>query len=55
MSSLQINSIFIYYTQKFDCEVHKTSLKCQLCEIEMYASSERCINNISVDVWFGQY
>ncbi len=46
MSSLQINSIFIYYTQKFNC---------QLCEIEIYASSERCIDNISGDVWFGQY
>ncbi len=21
----------------------------------MYASSESCINNISIDVWFGQY
>ncbi len=24
-------------------------------EIEMYASSESWINNISIDVWFGQY
>ncbi len=37
---------------------HKTSLKCQFFEIEIYASSEIWINNISIDVWFvmiGQY
>ncbi len=34
---------------------NKTSHKWQFCEIEMYASSESWINNISIDVWFGQY
>ncbi len=34
---------------------HKTSHKGQFCEIEIYASSESWINNISIDVWFGQY
>ncbi len=37
---------------------HKTSHKGQFFEIEMYASSESWINNISIDVWFvmiGQY
>jgi len=34
---------------------HKTSHKCQFFEIESYASSERWLNNISIDVWFGQY
>ncbi len=31
---------------------HKTSLKCQFCKIEIYASSESWINDISIDVWF---
>ncbi len=31
---------------------HKTSLNCQFFEIEIYASSESWINNISIDVWF---
>ncbi len=37
---------------------HKTSLKCQFLQIEMYTSSESWINHISIDVWFvmiGQY
>ncbi len=34
---------------------HKTSHKGQFIEIEIYASSERWISNISIDVWFGQY
>ncbi len=37
---------------------HKTSHKGQFLESEMYTSSESCINNISIDVWFvmiGQY
>ncbi len=36
---------------------HKTSHKGQFCEIEIYASFESWINNISIDVWFmiGQY
>ncbi len=37
---------------------HKTSHKGKFCEIEIYASSESWINNISIDVWFvmiGQY
>ncbi len=34
---------------------HKTSHKCQYCEIEIYASSESWMNNISIDVRFGQY
>ncbi len=33
---------------------HKTSHKCQYCEIEIYAS-ESWMNNISIDVRFGQY
>ncbi len=31
---------------------HKTSLKCQFFEIEIYTSSESWINNLSIDVWF---
>ncbi len=42
--------VFLYVTLE-----HKTSHKCQFFEIAMYASSERWINNISIDVWFGQY
>ncbi len=37
---------------------YKTSHKGQFCEIEIYASSESRINNLSIDVWFvmiGQY
>ncbi len=34
---------------------HKTSHKGTFLEIEIYASSESLINNISIDVWFGQY
>ncbi len=34
---------------------HKTSHKGPFFEIEIYASSECWINNISIDVWFGQY
>ncbi len=34
---------------------HKTRHNGQFLEIEMYASSESWINNISIDVWFGQY
>ncbi len=34
---------------------HKTSLKCTFFKIEIYASSESWISNISIDVWFGQY
>ncbi len=34
---------------------HKTSRKCQIFEIEICASSESGVNNISFDVWFGQY
>ncbi len=37
---------------------HKTSHKGQFFEIEIYASSESWINNLSIDVWFvmiGQY
>ncbi len=37
---------------------HKTSLKGQFYEIEIYKSSESWINNLSIDVWFvmiGQY
>ncbi len=26
--------------------------QCQFCEIEIYASSESWINNISIDLWF---
>ncbi len=38
--------------------VHKTSLKCQFFEIEIYTSSKSWINKLSIDVWFvriGQY
>ncbi len=31
---------------------HKTNLKCQFFEIEIYTSSESRINNLSIDVWF---
>ncbi len=31
---------------------HKTSHKCQFVEIEIYASSESWIDNISIDIWF---
>ncbi len=34
---------------------HKTSHNGQFSEIEINASSESWINNISIDVWFGQY
>ncbi len=37
---------------------HKTSHESQFFEIEIYASSESWINNLSIDVWFvmiGQY
>ncbi len=34
---------------------HKTSRKGPFLEIEIYTSSESWINNISIDVWFGQY
>ncbi len=34
---------------------HKTSIKWHFFQIEIYASSESWINNISIDVWFGQY
>ncbi len=37
---------------------HKTSHKGQFFEIEIYASYESWINNLSIDVWFvmiGQY
>ncbi len=41
----------VLYTKYVTLE-HKTS---QFFEIEIYASSESWINNISIDVWFGQY
>ncbi len=31
---------------------HKTSLKCQFFEIEMYKSSESWVNKLSIGVWF---
>ncbi len=31
---------------------HKTSLKCQFFEIEIYTSSESWTNKHSIDVWF---
>ncbi len=34
---------------------HKIIHKCTFLAIEIYASSESWINNISIDVWFGQY
>ncbi len=37
---------------------HKTSHKGQFFEIEIYASSESGVHNLSIDVWFvmiGQY
>ncbi len=34
---------------------HKTSHKGQYFEIEIYTVSESWLNNISIDVWFGQY
>ncbi len=50
-SAVQFNDI--YTTLE-----HKTCHKCQFFEIEISASSESWINNISIDVWFvmiGQY
>ncbi len=37
---------------KYMTLVHKTSLKPQFFQIEIYASSESWINNLSVDVQF---
>ncbi len=31
---------------------HKTSLKCQFFEIEIYITSESWANMLSIDVWF---
>ncbi len=42
----------------FVTQAYKTSHKGQFFEIEIYASSESWINNLSIDVWFvmiGQY
>ncbi len=36
-------------------QYEKNSHKCQFYEIGIYASSERRINHLSIDVWFGQY
>ncbi len=50
--------LFADYRSVYVTLEHKTSLKCQFVEIEIYASSESWINNISIDVWFvmiGQY
>ncbi len=43
-----------YYTLFLTLE-HKNSHEGQFFEINSYASSESWINNISIDVWFGQY
>ncbi len=48
-------SLYQTYTEKYVTLEHKTSHKGQFCEIEMHAPSESWINNISIDVWFGQY
>ncbi len=48
-----LNNIYIRVTLD-----HKTSLKCQFFEIEIYTSYESWINKLSIDVWFvriGQY
>ncbi len=31
---------------------HKTSLKCQFSQTEMYILSESGVNKLSIDVWF---
>ncbi len=62
------NQTFAYDSQKarlkvYDAKInvtldHKTSLKCQFFEIEIYTSPERWINKLYIDVWFvriGQY
>ncbi len=41
--------------QRYVTLEHKTSHKGPFLEVEIYASSKRWINNISIDVWFGQY
>ncbi len=46
--------IFFFYTDQYILRV----IKGQFFEIEIYASSESWINNLSIDVWFvmiGQY
>ncbi len=48
-----ISSEYAYVTMD-----HKTSHKGQFFEIEIYTSSKRRINKLSIDVWFvriGQY
>ncbi len=50
--------MFYNYNCTFMTLDHKTSLKCQFFQIEMYTSPESWINNLSIDVWFvmiGQY
>ncbi len=60
-----MNDTVVIYSINYSTEAiqyltldHKTSLKGQFFEIEIYTSSESGINNISIDVWFvviGQY
>ncbi len=55
---MDITWLNVMYVQIYVTLEHKTSHKGQFCEIEIYASYESWINNLSIDVWFvmiGQY
>ncbi len=55
---LILSGFWIISLESFVTLDHKTSHKGQFFEIEIYTSSERCINKLSIDVWFvriGQY
>ncbi len=47
--NVEVMSICVPGAQNHKCH------KCRFYEIEIYASSESFINNISIDAWFGQY
>ncbi len=53
--SLLCESLTFYYLWMYSNIDHKTSHKCQFSEIEICTSSESWINNLFIDVWFGQY
>ncbi len=53
-----VSFLFTFLDLKYVTLEHKTSHKGQFWEIEIYASSESWIDNISIDAWFvmmGQY
>ncbi len=51
MTIFCLHTFVILYIQYVTMD-HKTSLKCQFFETEMYTSSKSRINNFSIDVWF---